>query len=72
MAVDDSGSTAEDTAVTLDLAGNDNDVDDGLDLTSIVITQQPDHGTLVVNSNGTVTYTPDTNYNGPDSFQYTI
>ncbi|WP_164847168.1 cadherin-like domain-containing protein, partial [Neptunomonas marina] len=42
------------------------------DLTSIVITQQPDHGTLVVNSNGTVTYTPDTNYNGPDSFQYTI
>ncbi|RVU27607.1 Ig-like domain-containing protein, partial [Neptunomonas marina] len=63
MAVDDSGSTAEDTAVTLDLAGNDNDVDDGLDLTSIVITQQPDHGTLLINGDGTVTYTPDANYN---------
>ncbi|RVU31184.1 tandem-95 repeat protein, partial [Neptunomonas marina] len=72
VAVDDSGSTAEDTAVTLDLAGNDNDVDDGLDLTSIVITQQPDHGTLVVNSNGTVTYTPTSGYTGPDSFKYTI
>src|SRR5207247_2521603 len=30
------------------------------------------HGTVVNNTDGTVTYTPDANYNGPDSFIYTI
>ncbi|WP_136680014.1 retention module-containing protein, partial [Neptunomonas sp. XY-337] len=71
-ATDDNQGVIEDTSATINLAANDSDPDDGLDLTSIVITQQPDHGTLVVNGDGTVTYTPDTNYNGPDNFQYTI
>ena len=30
------------------------------------------HGTAVLNGNGTITYTPDADYNGPDSFAYTI
>ncbi len=30
------------------------------------------HGTVRLNANGTVTYTPAPNYNGPDSFAYTI
>jgi VCBS repeat-containing protein len=30
------------------------------------------HGQVVVNANGTITYTPDENYNGPDSFSYTL
>ncbi len=32
----------------------------------------PDHGTLVGNGDGTVTYTPDQDFNGTDSFQYTV
>jgi hypothetical protein len=33
---------------------------------------EPEHGTAVVNEDNTVTYTPNANYNGSDSFQYTI
>jgi VCBS repeat-containing protein len=32
----------------------------------------PAHGTVVVNADGTFTYTPDENYDGADSFTYTI
>ena len=32
----------------------------------------PAHGTVVVNANGTYTYTPAANYNGSDSFTYTV
>jgi uncharacterized delta-60 repeat protein len=31
---------------------------------------QPAHGTLTLNPNGTYTYTPTANYNGPDSFTF--
>ncbi|MDP4145917.1 MAG: Ig-like domain-containing protein [Bacillota bacterium] len=34
------------------------------------VLQQPLHGTLIVNPNGTYTYTPYANYNGPDSFTF--
>ncbi|GGG05039.1 hypothetical protein GCM10010924_37030 [Rhizobium wenxiniae] len=33
---------------------------------------QPQHGTLVVNANGTYTYRPAANYNGTDTFTYTV
>ena len=32
----------------------------------------PAHGAVVVNANGTYTYTPTANYNGADSFSYTV
>ncbi|WP_179091449.1 Ig-like domain-containing protein, partial [[Flexibacter] sp. ATCC 35208] len=32
----------------------------------------PAHGTATVNADGTYTYTPATNYNGPDSFTIEI
>ena len=32
----------------------------------------PAHGTATVNADGTVTYAPAANYNGADSFSYTI
>jgi len=34
--------------------------------------RDPSHGKLVVNPDGTYTYTPDADYNGKDSFTYTI
>ena len=32
----------------------------------------PAHGTATVNADGTITYAPAANYNGADSFSYTI
>jgi len=62
---DKSVSTDEDTAAPITLSGSDVDGDP---LTFDV--SQPDHG--VVTGSGTARiYTPEANYNGPDSFTYT-
>jgi hypothetical protein len=70
-AVDDVATTAEDTAVTINVLGNDTDPD-GDTLTVNRIVSNPSNGTVTVNANGTITYTPAANYNGPDSFQYEV
>src|SRR5439155_1368096 len=71
VAVNDSYSTAEDTALTIaapGVLGNDTDVDgDGL---SAVLIAGPAHGSLTLNANGSFSYTPAANYNGSDSFTY--
>jgi len=65
--------TDEDTPHTYaasDFIGNDSDPDgDGFSITSVT---NGAHGTAVLNNDGTVTYTPDADYNGSDSFTYTI
>ncbi len=48
---------------------NDTDIDGGA-LTASVATQ-PSKGSVVVNANGSFTYTPTANLNGADSFTYT-
>jgi len=48
--------------------GNDSDPD-GDPITAVNPTQ-PAHGTVVLNSNGSFTYTPAANFNGSDSFTY--
>ena len=69
--VPDSYSTAEDTALTVVAPGvlsNDTDDTNG-SLTAALVTQAL-HGTVGLNANGSFTYTPAPNYNGPDSFTY--
>ncbi len=70
VAADDDANTPEDTAVAIDVLANDDDVD--LDSLTVSIKTPAANGELVVNGNGTITYTPDANYNGPDSFTYTV
>ncbi|MCA9148976.1 MAG: tandem-95 repeat protein, partial [Planctomycetales bacterium] len=63
--------TDEDTPFTLilgELLVNDTDID-GDALTARLISL-PAHGTLSENIDGSLTYTPDENYNGSDSFIY--
>lgn len=69
VAVDDPAATAEDTATTLDVLANDTDVDG--DVLSITGVTSPAHGTAVVD-NGKITYTPAQNYNGADTFTYSV
>src|SRR5204862_110094 len=71
VAVNDSYTATEDTALTIappGVLGNDTDVD-GNPLTATVVTL-PAHGTVTLNANGSVTYTPAANFNGSDSFTY--
>ncbi|MFC1505318.1 tandem-95 repeat protein, partial [Thermodesulfobacteriota bacterium] len=72
-AVNDITSTDEDTAAEINVLANDSDIDGTVDVTSVVVTSGPSHGSTSVNgSTGAVTYTPLANYNGPDSFTYTF
>jgi VCBS repeat-containing protein len=71
VAADDAYQTAEDNALTVSGAGvlaNDTDADG--DTLSAVVVSGPSHGNLTLNSDGSFTYTPETNYNGSDSFTY--
>jgi VCBS repeat-containing protein len=70
-AANDSYLTAEDTALSVPapgVLGNDSDPD-GNALTASLVAG-PSHGTLTLNANGSFSYTPAANYNGPDSFTY--
>ncbi|MFZ1470684.1 MAG: Hint domain-containing protein [Paracoccaceae bacterium] len=66
----DVAETPEDTPIVIDVLGNDTDPNG--DPLSIVGTPTADNGTVTVNADGTLTYTPDADYNGPDTITYTI
>jgi hypothetical protein len=61
---------AEDGRLTLDPLANDTDADgDSLTLGAV---SDPDHGTVTRNADGTLTYVPEADFHGRDSFTYTI
>jgi VCBS repeat-containing protein len=69
IAADDAYTTAEDTVLTVaapGVLGNDSDVDG--DPLSAVLVAGPANGTLTLGANGSFTYTPNVDFNGPDSF----
>lgn len=62
--------TLEDTVVLVDLAAQSFDVDS--DPLTFTIQSQPVFGSVVNHNNGTVSYTPNSNFNGEDSFSYLV
>jgi nitrous oxidase accessory protein NosD len=69
-AVDDSATTAFETAVTVRPLLNDSDADgDPLTITTLAA---PTHGTFTDNGGGLFTYTPNAGFSGKDTFRYTI
>jgi VCBS repeat-containing protein len=70
VAQDDSATLDEDQSIQLVIMANDHDVDS--DSLSLIIVSQPAHGTLVVNADNTVSYTPLENWSGEDSFSYKL
>ena len=70
IAMDDTITVGEDAAPTLvDVLAND-ETSGGL---RVVAATDPAHGTVVITGDGpSLTYQPDANYNGPDTFDYTV
>ncbi|QDG52672.1 tandem-95 repeat protein [Persicimonas caeni] len=68
-AADDTATTDEDTAVTIDVLANDGDPDN--DPLGIISATTPSQGSTSV-ANGQITYTPNADENGTDTFEYTI
>ncbi|MFY8297651.1 tandem-95 repeat protein [Pseudoalteromonas sp. SS15] len=68
---DDSASTNEDTAITINLLSNDSDAEGDMVASSTSIVTQPTLGSVSVN-NGVATYTPNKDVNGTDTFTYTV
>ncbi|WP_240740243.1 gliding motility-associated C-terminal domain-containing protein [Flagellimonas allohymeniacidonis] len=74
--VDDLVTVDEDSSVVVPIYDNDT----GLPTTGTLTTTDPPNGAVSINNNGTpndptddiVTYTPDPDYNGPDTFDYTV
>jgi uncharacterized protein YjdB len=71
LAVNDSASTKAGRSVTIKVLLNDSDPD-GDKLTVTGIPTPPANGSVVINANNTITYTPRSGFKGTDSFQYQI
>ncbi|EIZ1899569.1 tandem-95 repeat protein [Vibrio parahaemolyticus] len=67
----DSADVVEDTPTIINVLGND--TFEGADkVVSLDAENGPKNGTVIVNNDGTVTYTPDDNYVGKDTFTYVV
>jgi len=69
VAVDDTATTAEDAAVTIDVLANDTP---GSGTSTVVVSSIPGAGAVVVNPDNTITYTPEAGFYGTDFFFYYI
>ncbi|MCX8925741.1 tandem-95 repeat protein [Vibrio parahaemolyticus] len=67
----DSTNVVEDTPTIIKVLGNDTFEGDGK-VVSLDTNNGPANGTVLVNPDGSVTYTPNDNYHGADSFTYIV
>ena len=68
--MNDYANTDENTSVTISVLDNDTDPDnDALTVTDVTSGQ---YGTVVINNDNTITYTPNDNFSGSDAFSYTV
>ena len=70
VAFDDNAETDQEQAVDIDVLANDTDIDG--DLLAVTGVTQGANGTVTVNADGTVNYTPNPGFSGPDMFEYTV
>lgn len=72
VAVDDKVVTERDTPVTIPVLANDHDPDGNTITVTAVGNPSKDGATVVINDDGTVTYSPPKDATGTDTFTYTI
>ena len=70
LAVNDSVIIQENQNVTIDVLGNDLIGDS--DTLEIISTTDPSQGSISITDDGSISYSPNTNVSGSDSFTYTI
>ncbi|MCU4177400.1 Ig-like domain-containing protein, partial [Carboxylicivirga sp. N1Y90] len=71
--VSDEVNTPEETQILINVAQNDTDIEDNLDICTVSILVQPTNGLASTNGDcGIISYTPNTNFNGQDTFTYQI
>ena len=66
---DDTGEVKNTASITLSVMDNDSDAEN--DAMTVTAVTQPTNGSVIFDANG-VTYTPNSNYEGNDTFTYTI
>jgi hypothetical protein len=72
LARDDSAQTCQNTPVVIKVLANDSDPDgDPIKIDQVLLNANA-MGSVKINANGTLTYTPKPDWWGDDSFQYTI
>jgi len=73
IANDDYETTEENTPVVIDILFNDEDIDGYLVPSTVAILIGPSNGSVAINTtNGEVTYTPDYQFTGTDTFVYQV
>jgi len=73
MLVDDYATTPEDSCIQIAILSNDSDVENMLDISTLVIISGPSNGTFVLDPiTGILTYCPDSNFNGMDTLIYAM
>ncbi|PSJ72154.1 hypothetical protein C7N43_35710, partial [Sphingobacteriales bacterium UPWRP_1] len=70
LALPDSVVTNINTPAIIDVLGNDSDPDG--DLITVTVANDPLHGDVQINADNTITYLPETGYEGTDYFTYVI
>ncbi|MEI8595204.1 Ig-like domain-containing protein [Photobacterium sp. Hal280] len=72
VVADDTATLLEDTPHTVNVLGNDQDIDGTIQAGTLAIVTQPSEGSVTVESNGAVIYTPAANFSGHDQFTYRV
>lgn len=67
----DTANTTRNTSVVIDVLANDT-ASLGINTATVQVATIPSDGTATANSDGTITYTPNNNFVGQDSFTYTF
>ncbi|MBB5208809.1 Ig-like domain-containing protein [Chiayiivirga flava] len=72
IANDDTGTTPQDTPVTVPVIGNDTGSGPPLDPGSVTIVVPSPDGNLVVNPDGSITFTPNDGFSGETTYTYEV
>src|SRR5690606_14808953 len=72
IVTDDAAVTNQNQAVTIPVLANDETESGVFNLASLNVTLAPTNGSATVNADGTISYSPATNFNGEDRFSYQV